>query len=153
MITDLTELIQLCKDELHDREYHAHHASLLTSEWNAISCWLKEHKIQEFDRETAFSYCDEMIGSHIITKELSVKQKKRDFGLSGCYCLTRKQEILNFVHQAWNTHSPGIQEKSFSVIFNMKRIKDARKRLSAVNEKPFSVLIAILQKMGSALMT
>ena len=77
MITDLTELIQLCKDELHDREYHAHHASLLTSEWNAISCWLKEHKIQEFDRETAFSYCDEMIGSHIITKELSVKQKKR----------------------------------------------------------------------------
>lgn len=28
MITDLTELIQLCKDELHDREYHSHHAFL-----------------------------------------------------------------------------------------------------------------------------
>ena len=80
MITDLTELIQLCKDEFHDREYHAHHASLLTSEWNAISCWLKEHRIQEFDRETAFFFFFEMIGSHIITKELSVKQKKETSG-------------------------------------------------------------------------
>ena len=77
MITDLTELIQLCKDELHDREYHAHHASVLTSEWNAISGWFAEHEIQEFNRETAFSYCDEMIGSHIITGEMSGKQKKR----------------------------------------------------------------------------
>jgi integrase/recombinase XerD len=77
MITDLTELIQLCKDELHDREYHAHHASILTSEWNAISCWFEEHEIQKFNQETAFSYCDEMIGSHIITGEMSGKQKKR----------------------------------------------------------------------------
>ena len=77
MITDLTELIQLCKDELHDREYHAHHASVLTSEWNAISGWFEEHEIQEFNRETAFSYCDEMIGSHIITGKMSGKQKKR----------------------------------------------------------------------------
>ena len=77
MSTDLTELIQLCKDELHDREYHAHHASVLTSEWNAISGWFEEHEIQEFNRETAFSYCDEMIGSHIITGEMSGKQKKR----------------------------------------------------------------------------
>lgn len=77
MITDLTELIQLCKGELHDREYHAHHASVLTSEWNVISGWFEEHEIQEFNRETAFSYCDEMIGSHIITGEMSGKQKKR----------------------------------------------------------------------------
>ena len=76
MITDLTELIQLCKDELHDREYHAHHASVLTSEWNAISDWIEEHEIQEFNRETAFCYCDEMIGSHIITEKMSGKQKK-----------------------------------------------------------------------------
>ena len=27
MITNLTELIRLCKDEVHDREYHAHHAN------------------------------------------------------------------------------------------------------------------------------
>lgn len=77
MITDLTELIQLCKDELHDREYHAHHASVLTAEWNAISGWFEEHEIQDFNRETAFSYCDEMIGSHIITGKMSGRQKKR----------------------------------------------------------------------------
>lgn len=26
MIINLKELIRLCKDEVHDREYHAHHA-------------------------------------------------------------------------------------------------------------------------------
>ncbi len=77
MITDLTELIQLCKDELHDREYHAHHASILTSEWDVISHWFEDNGIQEFNLETAFSYCDKVIGYHIITEGMSIKQKKR----------------------------------------------------------------------------
>lgn len=77
MITDLTELIQLCKDELHDREYNADHASVLASEWDAISHWFEDKEIHVFNRETAFSYCDEMIGSHIITDGMSGKQKKR----------------------------------------------------------------------------
>ena len=77
MITDLTELVQLCKDELHDREYHAHHASILVSEWDAVSRWFAGNGIHEFNQKTAFSYCDEMIGSHIITEGMSGKQKKR----------------------------------------------------------------------------
>ena len=36
MITDLRELIRLCEDELHDREYHAHHASISAKEWVAV---------------------------------------------------------------------------------------------------------------------
>ena len=77
MITDLNELIKLCKDELHDREYHAHHASILTSEWEAVSQWSRKCGIHHFDRNSAFAYCDEVIGSHIITDGMSVSQKKR----------------------------------------------------------------------------
>ena len=77
MITDLNELIRLCKDELHDREYHAHHASILTSEWEAVSQWSRKCGIHHFDRNSAFAYCDEVIGSHIITDGMSFSQKKR----------------------------------------------------------------------------
>ena len=76
MITNLTELIRLCKDEVHDREYHAHHANALTSEWDAISQWFDDNDIREFNRDTAFSYCDEVIGSHIIVEGMTIKQKK-----------------------------------------------------------------------------
>ena len=30
----------------------------------------------EFNRDTAFSYCDEVIGSHIIVEGMTIKQKK-----------------------------------------------------------------------------
>lgn len=77
MITDLTELIRLCKDELHDREYHSHHASILTTEWEAVSYWFEHNDIREFNRNTAFSYCDDVIGSHIIVEGMTIMQKKR----------------------------------------------------------------------------
>ena len=77
MITDLTELIRLCKDELHDREYHSHHANVLTSEWDALLQWFGDNGIQEFNRDIAFSYCDDAIGSHIIVEGMTPKQKKR----------------------------------------------------------------------------
>ena len=76
MITNLKELIRLCKDEVHDREYHAHHANALTSEWDAVSQWFDDNGIHEFNRDNAFAYCDEVIGSHIIVKGMTKKQKK-----------------------------------------------------------------------------
>lgn len=43
MITDIQQLINACEQELHDREYHAHHADFITNEWKGISQWcLKE---------------------------------------------------------------------------------------------------------------
>ena len=77
MITDLTELIRLCKDEVHDREYHSHHANVRTSEWDALLQWFGDNGIQEFNRDIAFSYCDDAIGSHIIVEGMTPKQKKR----------------------------------------------------------------------------
>ncbi len=77
MVTELKELIRLCKDELHDREYHAHHASALTTEWDSISLWFEQHGITKFDRDSAFAYSDETIGSHIIVDGMSVSQRKK----------------------------------------------------------------------------
>ena len=37
MITDIQQLINACEQELHDREYHAHHADFITNEWKGIS--------------------------------------------------------------------------------------------------------------------
>lgn len=77
MITDLSELIRLCKDELHDREYHSHHANTLTSEWENISQWFEVHEISTFNRDSAFSYCDEVIGSHIIVDGMKPQKMKQ----------------------------------------------------------------------------
>lgn len=77
MVTELKELIRLCRDELHDREYNAHHASILTTEWDSIALWFEQNGIMSFDRDSAFAYCDEAIGSHIIVDGMSASQRKQ----------------------------------------------------------------------------
>ena len=64
---------------MHDREYHAHHANALTSEWDAVSQWFDDNGIHEFNRDNAFAYCDEVIGSHIIVKGMTKKRKRLNF--------------------------------------------------------------------------
>lgn len=77
MITDLKTLIDTCKQELHDREYHAHHANVLIKEWDAVLQWFSHRGISEFGQDIGYHYCDEEIGSHIITPGMSLRQKKR----------------------------------------------------------------------------
>lgn len=77
MITDLKTLIDTCKQELHDREYHAHHADILIKEWDAVLQWFSHRGVSEFGQDTGYKYCDEEIGSHIIVKGMSSRQKKR----------------------------------------------------------------------------
>ena len=45
MITDIQQLINACEQELHDREYHAHHADFITNEWKGISQWCQKMQI------------------------------------------------------------------------------------------------------------
>src|SRR5699024_973167 len=75
MITDIQQLINACEQELHDREYHAHHADFITNEWKGISQWCQKKNYTEFSQDIGFQYCDEMIGAHIITKGMTHKQK------------------------------------------------------------------------------
>lgn len=75
MITDIQQLINACEQELHDREYHAHHAGFITNEWKVISQWCQKKNYSEFSQDIGFRYCDKMIGAHIITKGMTHKQK------------------------------------------------------------------------------
>ena len=77
MITDLKTLIDTCKQELHDREYHAYHADVLIKEWDTVLQWFSHRGISEFRQDIGYQYCDEEIGSHIITPGMSSRQKKR----------------------------------------------------------------------------
>lgn len=77
MITDLQQLIETCKQELHDREYHAHHADMLTKEWDALLEWFRQKELAEFSQPVGYQYCDEEIGAHIIVEGMTSKQKKR----------------------------------------------------------------------------
>ena len=65
MITDLKTLIDTCKQELHDREYHAHHADILIKEWDAVLQWFSHRGVSEFGQDIGYKYCDEEIGSQI----------------------------------------------------------------------------------------
>ncbi len=77
MITDLEQLIDACKQELHDREYHAHHADALAKEWDIVRQWFARQEAVEFNQASAYQYCDDEIGSHIIVDGMTSKQKKR----------------------------------------------------------------------------
>lgn len=77
MITDLQQLIEACRHEIHDREYTGQHAALINKEWEAVDQWFKEKNISDFNTSLGYQYCDEMIGSHIIVAGMTFKQKIR----------------------------------------------------------------------------
>ena len=77
MITDLEKLIDICKQELHDREYCATHAVILVNEWDSVAAWFQEKGAAEFSTELGYQYCDEAIGAHIIVEGMSSRQKLR----------------------------------------------------------------------------
>lgn len=77
MITDLELLIEASKQELHDREYHAHLANKIATEWEAIYKWFQQHEFTEFNQDVGYQYCDEVIGSHIIVEGMSATQKRQ----------------------------------------------------------------------------
>lgn len=77
MTTNLEHLVQQCTDELHDRGYHPYHINRLINAWEGIVHWFSNHHINHFDKETAFAYCHEELGSHIIVKGMTSAQKRQ----------------------------------------------------------------------------
>lgn len=77
MINDLKTLIHRCRDELHDREYTASHAELITNEWDAVLSWFQKNNLTEFNRKNGYLYCDEVIGSHVIIDGMTDVQKRQ----------------------------------------------------------------------------
>ena len=75
MITDIQQLINACEQELHDREYHAHHADFITNEWKGISQWCQKKNYTEFSQDIGFQYCDEIS---------AVQKRHLSAGISTC---------------------------------------------------------------------
>ena len=77
MITDFKTLVSLCEDELNSREYGAIHHGRISSEWEKLSRWMEAHNYTEFSEVIGFQYCDETLGTHILTRRLIQSEKIR----------------------------------------------------------------------------
>ena len=77
MITDLSVLTQLCYDTLREREYSISLQGSIVSEWEALATWMQGQDIHIFSEDIGFRYCDEVLGGHIISKDMSKKTKQR----------------------------------------------------------------------------
>ena len=101
MITDLKTLIDTCKQELHDREYHAHHADILIS----------------LDRTLAISTA---MRKSVPTSLLRacLPGRKNGSGPSGCCSLISRLAILSSGHPVSNGLMMVKPDSSFSSFFS-----------------------------------
>ena len=77
MITDFNELVRLCREEISDREYDLKFQGDLITEWDAVSTWMCSKGYSEFSETIGYQYCDEQIGSHLITEGMTWRDKRR----------------------------------------------------------------------------
>ena len=77
MTTDLKQLIENCRHEMHDREYSGHHSAIINREWESLYHWFQEKGERDFNTEIGYQYCDEIIGTHIIVEGMTLTQKVR----------------------------------------------------------------------------
>lgn len=71
MITDVSDLIRLCSEELADRQYKNDYGNQIKAHWKNFSLWMKEKHYEVFSESLANQYCDQMIGTHLIIKNMS----------------------------------------------------------------------------------
>ena len=74
---DLKELTSVVKQELADREYSQVDQALFIREWKRLSEWMETKKITEFTEQTGVSYCDDVLGNHIIDDNFAESMKRR----------------------------------------------------------------------------
>jgi integrase/recombinase XerD len=77
MVTDFKTLVSLCEDELNSREYAAIHHSRISAEWENLDRWIESHNYTNFTEAIGFQYCDETLGTHIITDRLTHSEQLR----------------------------------------------------------------------------
>jgi hypothetical protein len=76
MVTDFKTLVSLCEDELNSREYAAIHHSRISAEWENLDRWIESHNYTNFTEAIGFQYCDETLGTHIITDRLTHSEQQ-----------------------------------------------------------------------------
>lgn len=71
MLTDFKELVNLCRNELIEREYTKNLYNKINHEWDKLGQWVIEHEYSNFNEDIGFKYCDEMFGTHILDRMFS----------------------------------------------------------------------------------
>lgn len=71
MMTNFLTLLNLCDDELRQREYKGTHYEKLKKGWNELGEWMQQHNYTEFTQDIAYSYCDEAFGGHLLRDDMS----------------------------------------------------------------------------------
>lgn len=77
MIKNYNVLVKLCEDEIKQREYRIDYYSKIVKYWNELSKWMIEHNFENFSSDLGFRYCDEVIGSHLIVKNMKKSMQLR----------------------------------------------------------------------------
>ncbi|MDD2356050.1 MAG: site-specific integrase [Lachnospiraceae bacterium] len=77
MEKDFGRLVALCDEELRHREYDYNHYVRITEQWTLLQKWLQKKGISEFSEEIGNSYCDEVLGAHLMPRRAPEKFRKR----------------------------------------------------------------------------
>jgi len=93
MVTDIQVLINLCEQELNDREYTLSLHRKISSTWIALTKWMVEQNYSLFNKDVGYEYCDLHFGGHDLTKP--IKQQYR-IGLRAIRMLISYQKSGEF---------------------------------------------------------
>lgn len=75
MVTDILQLVGLCKEEISSREYNLGYSGILVAEWEKVSFWMAENGFNEFSESIGYRYCDENFGNHILAEGVSKTER------------------------------------------------------------------------------
>lgn len=75
MVTEIQTLINLCDQELNDREYTLSLHRKISKTWLALMNWMIEKKYNQFTMDVGYEYCDFHFGGHDLTNP--IKQQYR----------------------------------------------------------------------------
>jgi len=67
METNLKQLIQLCDQELSDRESTFNYHRQICEAWEELVCWMNSQGRSEFNERTGYEYCIETFGSTVLS--------------------------------------------------------------------------------------
>jgi site-specific recombinase XerD len=71
MVTEVEMLINLCEQELKDREYSLGLHKKIRKTWLSLEDWMIARDYKQFTRDVGFEYCDLHFGAHNLTKPVS----------------------------------------------------------------------------------
>lgn len=75
MVTEIQTLINLCEQELNDREYTLSLHRKISNTWLALMKWMIEKEYNQFTMDVGYEYCNLHFGGHDLTNP--IKQQYR----------------------------------------------------------------------------